>query len=364
MSSHEWIVLLGGQTLIMTGGLIVIYHLLRSKLEKQKSRIDSLKNKQDQMKVLVDHRTGKLLTTVQQMRTSHWQSTSELSELKQLGERTHSLLSQIGNDERRVRIIINTLPKVGSSSIYKTLRAAFPESTVDHTHSVSLEGQMALASDIDTYPQSGVRDSLLGHFHRTMIVRPELDQRQTSITPSDGVYFVCGTREPLSWALSQVFQLLAMGGLPAESGQPANAQRIVMDWFSGRPVWRWTPSPTEWMLREIRGYLGVNPLEMKFDQARGYQVLETKRGRLLLMRQENLDHLPEALAELFSAPTSLFQAEHTHITADKEVGVLYKEVAATLKFPASFVERVYSDPFATTFYSPEERQKFAARWTE
>jgi hypothetical protein len=118
------------------------------------------------------------------------------------------------------------------------------------------------------------------------------------------------------------------------------------------------------MLRELKGYLGINPLELPFDHQRGFQVMETRRGRLLLLRQENFDRLPEALAELLTVPDILFKIPRVNAAEDKKIAAAYKELAPALRFPREFVESVYSDPYATTFYTPKERQIFAARWSE
>jgi hypothetical protein len=67
---------------------------------------------------------------------------------------------------------------------------------------------------------------------------------------------------------------------------------------------------------------------------------------------------------LLGAPASMFKTERKNVGGEKGTGSLYKEVAAKLRFPRSFVESVYSDPYSTTFYSPQEREKYAARWTE
>jgi hypothetical protein len=368
MNLGEWTQILIGQAVVTIIVAVVLYRMLRKKLKVQEEKTGHLDRVQKKVKRQLDKhtrdldkRTRRLLTQVSDMQATSWQIDSRVAAMKATSDMDAA--SPV-HDSRRVRIVVNTLPKVGSSSIIATLQSGLPNATIDHLHAVSLEGQIALARDIDATPEGSVRSSMVWWLNRTMVVRPELERLRSEIAPNDGVFFVCGTREPLGWALSMVFQLIDLNALPAESAQVANAQRIVMDWFAEKPGWHWTPAPTAWVQREIVGYLGVNPMETGFDQERGYQVMQTKRGRLLLVRQENLGSLPQALAELLGAPASMFKTERKNVGGEKGTGSLYKEVAAKLRFPRSFVESVYSDPYSTTFYSPQEREKYAARWTE
>jgi hypothetical protein len=360
MNTVEWVGILVGQAAVSAVVTIVLYYRLKKKLKPEKIRTDRLERKQDEVKRKIDQRTLKLLALVNETLETSRQIGSGIASLKVASDIQAALRPQ---DARRVRVVINTLPKVGSSSIGATLRATFPNATIEGGHGISWEAQVALAHDIETVPEGVSKDVLLYNLHRMMAVRPELDRLRADVSPTDGVYFICGTREPLSWALSLLFQHISSGLLPADSGEAENAQRIIMEWFAGRPRLRWIQVPSKWMQREIVDYLKVNPAELGFDHARGYQVVQTMRGRLLLVRQENLGALPEALGDLFGAPASLFKIERKNVGGEKKTGSAYKDAAATLRFPRSFVESVYSDPYATTFYSPQEREEFVARWS-
>ena len=263
--------------------------------------------------------------------------------------------------ELPLRIVINTLPKVGSSSIGKSLQLAFPQALVDHTHAVSLAGQRALARDIDTMPAGAGRDTFVEYFSRNLVLRPELE-RLTEANIS--VFYICGIREPLAWALSLVTHLIDAGALPANSANSEAVRGIIMDWLSGKSPFQWVTTPTAWIEREIQEFLGMDPLGQPFDFQSGYQIMPTKRGPLLLLRQENFARLPQALAALLDAPASLFSISKENLGSGKSTASLYRELAASLKFPAGFVEQVYDEPYAATFYSPEERAGFVRRWSE
>lgn len=285
---------------------------------------------------------------------------------KKLEQRLNFVVAQLRKKPRRLemQIFVNTLHKVGSTSICQVLRAALPDATIEKSHCISYESQLAVAQDLHGMGNGPLKESLVKMIPRMMAIRQDLDGVLAPGSQGGSAYFISGTREPLSWALSTLFQHIWAGHLPAEYGEPVNVQRIIMDWFSGQPVLHWLFPPREWMAHEIESYLGVNVMREGFDHKQGYQVMETKRGRLLVVRQENLDCLPQALGELLSVPADLFKMVRVNVAAEKTIGRHYQELGRTLRFPKSFVERVYADPYAVTFYSPEERRKFVAQWSE
>ena len=103
--------------------------------------------------------------------------------------------------------------------------------------------------------------------------------------------------------------------MPDKALDLQHVRQAIIDWMNGNLQSRFLPE--DWFQREVHGYLGVNPAELGFDVARGYQVYETKRGRLLIVRQENLTRLPDALAELLTVPPALFSMSKSNVMEGK-----------------------------------------------
>lgn len=337
--------------------------------KKWRRRRETLDKRLKEVKTLADARTAKLLALGKQARDEvRVQMRARAEEVAML----RAEISRLGDKLKdpgswglsKPSIIINTLPKVGSSSIRAIAQRAFPEAMVAQTHSISLQGRQDLAQDLESCGNTGAYQAMLGQWHLGMRLQHHLTRLGADAAGYESLYHVCGTREPIGWALSHVFQLAAMDAIP---GMPLNCdgvRRIVMDWHGGQPLWRWTPWPDLWMRREISGPLGVDPLGMPFNIGRGYQIYSTRKGRLLIYRIENFDRIRSALGELFSAPSSLFEPLHEHGTRNKPVGRAYEEMTSRIKFPREFVEQVYAEPYAATFYTEEERAAYIRRWSE
>jgi hypothetical protein len=270
----------------------------------------------------------------------------------------------VAREPRRVRIVINSMPKVGSTSTLVTVATGMPQATIEPFHGITLEMQRILSRVIEEANNDWGRQTTLTHVCRMMEIRPELEGMGKAHPGDTGIYFITGTREPISWALSTLFQLQEVGLVPEEVLQPDAARGAIMEWMHGTPPCAYFPRPEDWFRCELQGYLGVDPMAVGFDIARGFQIYPTQMGPLLIIRNENLDRLPRALAELLAAPPHLFQGARQNVTEEKAKGSLYRQVAATLRFPVAFIEELYSRPYATTFYSAEERQALVIRWSE
>ena len=320
-----WLVFFVGQTLVTIIVAAVVYNRLRAKL----------------------HPSG--LQVINQ----------QMAELKQ---HAAQLSQRLDRDAQRVRIVVNTLPKVGSTSIVDTLRNAMPEAKVHHFHALSLESQRFMATSPVKPANAFIRDVGIHNLFKMMEVRPELERLRVEGLSDAGVSFISGTREPIGWALSWWFQIHDLGGLPDKALDLQHVRQAIIDWMNGNLQSRFLPE--DWFQREVHGYLGVNPAELGFDVARGYQVYETKRGRLLIVRQENLTRLPDALAELLTVPPALFSMSKSNVMEGKAQGSAYRHISSALRFPAAFLEEIYARPYSTTFYSDDERKAFLAKWSE
>lgn len=280
------------------------------------------------------------------------------------------IVQQSLNQPRAIdlQIFVNSLPKVGSTTIYRMLKAAFPGAVIEHSHFISNESQLAAARDLEGLKPGTLKTSLTKIIPRAIAAQFTLD-KQLEAPPEKAcanTYFICGIREPLSWALSCIFELVRTDMLPSKYSEPAEARRIIMDWFDGQPPLQWLPEPGEWMGREIDRFLSIDSsVHTSFDPAKGYLITNTKRGKLLLVRLESFNQcLPQALSELTSAPANLFNISQANSTAEKNIGSKYVEVVKNLRFPKHFLDKVYQSWYAKTFYSATERGSFTTRWAE
>ncbi len=269
-----------------------------------------------------------------------------------------------GDKKYRLWIIANTLPKVGSTSVVTTLQQSVPGALVEQLHALSEAGQRLLATAIERNTCDFTKKIQMLHLHRMMEVRQALDSGNVRGPTRFRPQFICGTREPISWALSLLFQMHDLGEISREDVTVKASRETIIAWMGGTPPCPFHVRPEEWFEREIQGYLGIDLSQLGFNTDRGYQVYQTPRAALLIIRQENLDCMVDALSEFLVMPKELFEDKSCNITSDKPAGELYEEVKEVLKFPVQFLEELYSRPYAVTFYSEKERKEFIDKWKE
>ena len=325
---QNWTAFLTGQALVTTTASVLLYHILRTRL-------------------------GALIT-----------QSEPCNDAEQHPRKASTGLSS--RAMRNARIVVNTLPKVGTHSVVMTLLKAFPGVPLDHLHFLSAAAECQVARVLELAGESDFKLALLHHYTRMTVVRQEVERLAAGHPGNTGVYFVSGTREPVSWALSYLFQLHSHRLVPDEMVQTVNARRAIMDWLQGKAPCRYVEgqSPENWFQQEVQGYLGLDLTQIGFNTAAGFQVYETLKGRPLVFRNESIYLLPEGLAALFNVPSHRFETSRANAAEDKATGGLYRDVRAALRFPASFLEEVYSRPYSATFYSADERKALVEKWHE
>lgn len=360
--SQDWILILTGQLLITCAAVIGVYRCMRGKLLEFNEQVQLTAAKHLQQQGVMMHAISERLQQIQ-----NWKE----------------------QEQPVMHVVVNTLPKVGSTSTVITLRQAIPNAVVEQFHGLSLEAQKDVVQQIQQEGIHGfneVREMHTAYLWHLIQFRQKLERLRTPGGGNAGVYFVCGVREPISWCLSCAFENHSLGLIPDEALTPEQVKLSIMktmrhvpdeadardarclnlagsEWTSEDDAVQCDPLEA-WCEQEMRAYPGLNPLEAGFDTHRGFHVYESPMGRLLVIRQESLARLPEALAELLTLPQDLFKDWRANVSEEKKHADLYRGLRSRLRFPVSFLEELYARPYSSTFYSAEERNAFIKQWSE
>ena len=120
--------------------------------------------------------------------------------------------------------------------------------------------------------------------------------------------------------------------------------------------------PERWLQREIAPVLGVDVFAHPFDFDRGYRLIEGPRGRVLVLRTEDLDRrLGAALQEFYGLGDSP-PIVRANVRRDQGRRGDYDQVLEQLRLPLALVRGIYEARYARHFYSPEEIGRMQERW--
>jgi Putative capsular polysaccharide synthesis protein len=160
-------------------------------------------------------------------------------------------------------------------------------------------------------------------------------------------------REPIAQAVSAFFHGSVRRGLPADATIDQLAAELLDE--------RWERAPVRWFDREFAPALGIDVFDRPFDPALGHGVIETAAARVLLLRQENLDAAPAALARFLGASAPVPVPVRNQATT-KEYGEQYAEFLRSVRLPDPVLGEVYGSRYAQHFYADSELTGFRRRW--
>ena len=165
---------------------------------------------------------------------------------------------------------------------------------------------------------------------------------------------ITSVREPIAQAVSAFFHSRGLlGSVRASTPAEALAQAIVDD--------GWIRPPLRWFDREFLPALGIDVFEHPFDAERAYGVIETPAARVLLIRQESLDVVPDALGEFLGLGRAV-PVPARNVASTKSYAASYRGFLDDVRIPASAREEAYGSRYARHFYADRELARFDARW--
>jgi len=281
---------------------------------------------------------------------------SKKSIIRKLDRRIHRLREEVASNGSLHLVI--SIAKCGSSTLAKSLRAALQPHPVHHVHIISKEG-MSLAAKTWRVEDSIHREKRLRHLRLAQNARLLIEESRARYGVPVG-YYACGVRDPVAIAISGYFQDPESPIDASFSLETAFHEILHGPVLSSTGIY--AGGLDGWFDREIRDVLGVDVFEHPFDRDKGYQVIDQKGVRILLIRQEDFRNVPAACSSLYRGPEVLFETRDSNRTQDKAFSTIYSEALANIKFSAEHLDGVYEGRFVRHFYSDEEIRKFRAKW--
>ncbi len=253
---------------------------------------------------------------------------------------------------RKPPIVILTIGKVGSSSIYKTLKKKTPNK-VFHIHNLSKQG---ISRSIDQHLSSDRKSKPLH-----LIVSKYLSKK---LSHYNGRTFVITViREPISREVSSFFQNIEFYKNTLESKNLDididKAHKIL----SQRLKEGICEAYEDWFKLEIESNYNINVFSELYDENKNYMIFRGTKTTLLLLRMEDLDEVfPYAIQEFLSLdkPMSLL---NSNVGNSKYYAETYKIVKKELKLDLDTINQIVNSKFFNHFYL-NDKDKVLKKWTK
>jgi hypothetical protein len=247
-------------------------------------------------------------------------------------------------------VLIYTIGKVGSSSVYDSLRKnkkfVLP---VFHIH--SLEPSRILEQK--EYYKNSERGSVPFHLIQSSILSELLSNY------SGKIYVISLIREPLNRELSSLFQdsfnFTSSSNL-IDSDMDSVIENKLQALLKSLPE-------DEWFSNELEKVFGFDIYKMPFDIDKGYQIENKNNITLAFIRLESLRSIfPQAMKELFGRDYNLTLVD-SNIGDDKFYNDAYKEIRTRINFSKSEIDYLLKTNFMQKFYK-DQKDAIRKRWVK
>lgn len=250
-------------------------------------------------------------------------------------------------------IIVYSVPKVGSTTVFRSLQALDLDVPIYHLH---------FLADFETVA-NWARNSLakpaktLRVIEKAKHVRQEIDA-----APQKKWNLINLVRLPVPRLISNFWENI-------ESNVPNFRTRLasgtvsvseIINLFLANNLHDWV---SYWYDIQIKDIFGIDVFAEPFARARGYQIFNGVGARLLLMRLEDLDHIASpAMQDFLAIPK--FVLYDKNVGAKKLWGGLYQSFLDELRLPAEFIAKQHETRYAQHFYTPAELEASVQKWRQ
>ena len=255
----------------------------------------------------------------------------------------------------RPPILIYQMGKVGSTSVYKSLKRSAAKHPIFHIHWLSKEGLIRA-----TKLNDDINDPIFDmHLRRCRLLRSKYDTNRAKKWK-----FITLVRDPIDREISNVFQDIEIfhRHLINDKKQvnlddtlalvKKKIERNILD----------IDYCLTWFDKEFNQALLFNVYDFPFDKKSGYTIIRHKQSDVLILKLEKLtDCYTDALREFLDTNlnTRLVKA---NISDKKKYSSEVKFIKKNLKISPEAFDKIYSNKFVSHFYSRQEIKGFKKKW--
>ena len=256
--------------------------------------------------------------------------------------------------------VVWTPPKVAGQTIAATLWAHPTLPKPKHIHFMSPKGLAFIDWLIENshhHPNQHMWHSLMAHgrWVRVMLAANRFLRANglASVVPKP--ILISGVREPMAQYLSLVFQVWWMY---VKSPADLNAESIRAQ-MRDDP---WRHQCNNWFKDDLAEMTGIDVFSRPFPTEQGWDIYENDVARVLIIRQENLDRLPQAIGTLYGIDPATVKLESRNKAEEKEYFSHYDAVKKAWSPTDQDIAEVYSPRFVSHFYTAHEIDNYQQRW--
>ncbi|WP_458627287.1 putative capsular polysaccharide synthesis family protein [Winogradskyella sp. PC D3.3] len=267
-------------------------------------------------------------------------------------------------------ILIYTMGKVASTSLYESLKGAYPSKDIFHLHRLNdyylREREKMIKSEVygkNEYPR---------HLTTDLLWKPQWLSDIIKKNKFINLKLITVIREPVSRNISLFFQWIDFeekhdvyvfksrnNNYPFEITTPKNDLSKLYDFFYNKFV---IDSHLEWLNSELKDVFDMDVLLSIFNKEKGYSILEKGNISLLVLKIENItETFDKSMIDFFGEEIELISANEA---SSKSINNVYKDFKTNISLPTEYINRIYNSDYVKHFYTEVEIERFKNKWNK
>jgi len=245
---------------------------------------------------------------------------------------------------REAPILVFTMAKVGSLSVYQSLKI-FSTAPVFHIHTLD-ETEIAAGAqkcfDNGVYPNSRSPVALLN----TGVIKKGRPFKVISLF-----------RDPIERNISAFFDAFEVHmGIPASRYQ--DDMHTLEDTFYTKVNHQYA---IDWYDQHFKNGTGVDVYQTSFDVQKGFKIIKNDQCEILLLDSRMADKKKEALITDF-CDLETFKLKNVNVTSQSKHADLYTMFKSHIRFRESYLNEQLNSRYFNHFFSTEDKQELVKNW--
>ncbi|QRM89035.1 hypothetical protein FG167_07225 [Lacinutrix sp. WUR7] len=244
-------------------------------------------------------------------------------------------------------IIIHTMGKVGSLSVYTSLKRSLATTPIFHTHNLNVK---EVKKDVLFCFENGVYP---GSRSPVFLIDKYILKKQRPFK------VITLFRDPIERNISAFFDAFQIYVGVSPEGYQGDLKTLEKLFFQQLPH----AYPLQWYEDYMLKDLDFDVYTQDFDAEAGFQIIKQEQNEMLLMHCDLADAEKEKLIKTFCA-VSNFQLTNTNVRAASASSDLYIAFKNYMQFPEEYIQDMYTSKYAMHFFSEKQRNVAIEKWTK
>lgn len=244
-------------------------------------------------------------------------------------------------------ILVFTMAKVGSLSVYFSLKKWTRKKSIFHIHSLNEEQvneNIKLCFENNIYP--GSKSPVF------LINRKIIKKRKT-------YKIICLFRDPLERNVSAFFDAF-------ELHTSKKISKYIGDVESLKPFYYKKLNhyyPIYWFEKQFFEATNIDVFAYNFNKEKGYKLIKKDNIELLLLNSNVDDKIKEKLINDF-CDLKEFKLKNSNVSSTKEYATYYKDFKQTIRFSKEYLNKLYDSNYAKHFFTEKHIKNQIEKWSE